>query len=113
MATALLTRYGDIHSAHIADCFHTEMPAHGRAEHHAQEEFKPVYTGMFPDTTDEQYEKIWKEVDKDGDGNLTVRELAEFYGFSWDDENGSAADMTDEQILSVLAVSDATLFAHA
>ena len=45
-----------------------------------QDEYKIAYKVMFPDTTDEAYEGIWKKMDADGDGNLTVKELATYMG---------------------------------
>jgi hypothetical protein len=60
---------------------------------------------MFPETTDEAFEAVWSKVDADGDGNLTVQELAKFYGFQWDDS--TSAEMTDEQILEALMMQSA------
>ena len=73
-----------------------------------QDEFKAVYMAMFEETKPDEYEAIWKRIDADGDGNLTVKELASFYGFAWDDSEGgtgTAAEMTDEQILEALQVA--------
>ena len=49
----------------------------------------------------------WKIIDSDGDGNLTVQELATYYGFNFD--MGVATAMTDEQILNVLAMQASLL----
>ena len=38
-------------------------------------------------------------MDADGSGDLSVQELAQFFGFNWEDE--AATEMTDEQILEV------------
>tara|TARA_B110000046_G_C12910379_1_gene362569 strand:- start:561 stop:866 length:306 start_codon:yes stop_codon:yes gene_type:complete len=67
-----------------------------------QEEYKAAYLKAFPETKDEEYETLWKKIDADGDGNLTVAELAKFYGFNV--ETGAAAEMDDEDILKMLQV---------
>ena len=36
---------------------------------------------LFPDLSEEDFETAWKKIDKDGDGNLSMAELAEHYGF--------------------------------
>lgn len=66
-----------------------------------QEEFKSVYAEMFPNLDADKVGAVWKQIDEDGDGNLTVQELAKFFGFNWDD-SGTASEMTDEQILNAL-----------
>ena len=49
-----------------------------------QEEYKEVYKKTQPNVTDAEYDTLWSKIDADGDGNLTVKELAKYYGFSWD-----------------------------
>jgi len=61
--------------------------------------YRLVYAGEEKDY-DAAYEIIWGKIDKDGDGNLTVDELAEFYGF----RDGTVGEMTDDQILQALAL---------
>lgn len=70
-----------------------------------QDEYKLAYLKMFPDTKNEEYDAIWAKADADGDGNLTVEELAKYYGFSWDSE--MTTEMTDEQILEALQMQAA------
>ena len=70
----------------------------------SQSEYELVYMGMFPNTTKEEYNVVWDKIDADHDGNLTVKELATYYGFAWDDAGGVASEMSDEQILEALQV---------
>lgn len=77
-------------------------------------EFKAVYFKAVGEMSDEDYLKVWQRIDADGDGNLTVKELASFYGFSWDDSgDGTAMEMTDEQILEALQMHAAMAEAKA
>ena len=63
-----------------------------------------VYKGLM-DCTDAEYDAVWAKIDADGDGNLTVKELATYYGFAWDESgDGVATEMSDEQILEALQV---------
>ena len=71
----------------------------------AQSEYEIVYMGMFPNTSKEDYNAVWDKIDADHDGNLTVKELATYYGFAWDDAGGVASEMSDEQILEALQVN--------
>ena len=70
------------------------------ARHRAQEEFRAVYMKAFPDTKPGDYDGVWAKIDVDGDNNLTVKELAKFYGF--DTSSESTNDMSDDQILAAL-----------
>lgn len=75
-----------------------------RWSHLAQEEFKIAYKIVYDgDENDFEaaYDIVWKKIDKDGDGNLTVDELSAFYGF---DKDGGTGEMSDDQILQALAV---------
>lgn len=88
-----------------------------------QAEFKPVYKKMLveklkrendqkekkedhADTSDAAVDKevdtAWNKMDGDGDGSLTVSELAKFYGFSLEEDKTN--EMTDDQILEALQV---------
>ena len=68
-------------------------------------EYKAVFEKMFPEKTKEDFEAQWNKMDADGDGNLTVIELAKHYGFNLEGE--SSAGMTDEQILEALQMQAA------
>ena len=70
----------------------------------AQAEFKIAYKVIEPDITDPEFDKIWAKIDADGDGNLTVNELATFFGYNLEDS--STNEMTDEQILQVLMMQN-------
>jgi len=74
-----------------------------------KEEFYSEYCQMFPDIGPMDSDdpegfsvKVWAKMDVDGDGALTVEELANYYGF--DLSNNQANDMSDEQILEALAL---------
>ena len=77
----------------------------------SQDEYKVVYMSLFPKTTLEEFNAIWMKMDADGDGNLTVQELAKFYGF--DLEGSSSTEMTDEQILQALQLQAALVEQNA
>lgn len=63
-------------------------------------EYKVVYKKMNPTATDADFQAHWRTIDRDGSGDLTVDELARFYGYAWDGE--SASEMSDDQILEAL-----------
>lgn len=63
-------------------------------------EYRVVFMRMNPAATERKFQEAWKAIDIDGDGSLTVEELARHFGYSWDGE--SACEMTDEQILEAL-----------
>jgi len=71
----------------------------------SKDEYEVVFRAMFPQVSHERYEAIWTRMDRDGDGNLTVHELADYYGFDLD--RGVANEMTDEQILETLSMQAA------
>ena len=78
----------------------------------SKEEFKVPYMRLKKDLTDAQYDVLWKEqIDKNGDGELSVQELAAVFGFNLSPNairKGTAADdMTDEQIMEALQMSAA------
>ena len=62
---------------------------------------------MHSDKTKTDFDAHWKVIDADGDGNLTMNELASHYGFNLD--TNTANEMSDEQILEMLNVRAATL----
>ena len=78
----------------------------------SKEEFKVPYMRLKKDLTDAQYDVLWKEqIDKNGDGELSVQELAAVFGFNLSPNairKGTAADdMTDEQIMEALQMEAA------
>lgn len=55
-----------------------------------------------------EFDAHWKKIDEDGDGHLTMSELAKFFNFKIDEDgNAYMTEMTDEEILQVLAVGAA------
>ena len=78
-----------------------------------KEEFKVPWMKLFPKLTDAEFEVAWKKIDKDGDGNLSMNELAEHYGFNLSpsgQRGGSrrgSEEMSDEQILEALQMQAA------
>jgi len=77
----------------------------------SKDEFKLPYLKMFPTTTPAEFDKTWKKIDKNGDGNLSLQELAAYYGVKLTAEGLKKAasgtdvtndEMTDEQILEAL-----------
>ena len=78
----------------------------------SKEEFKVPYMRLKQELTDAQYDVLWKEqIDKNGDGELSVQELAAVFGFNLSPNairKGTAADdMTDEQIMEALQMEAA------
>jgi len=65
-------------------------------------EFLDAYRRAFPE---DDAEKTWLAIDVDGDGTLTLQELANFYGFNI--ENDTAVEMDDEAILRALQLASA------
>ena len=78
-------------------------------------EFKVPYMKMNKGTTDEEYEKVWKSIDKDGNGILSVDELCSFFnvklspGFGKD----SNVEMSDDDIMKALQMQAALAEAEA
>ena len=58
-----------------------------------QNEFRETYVefmkGEGKSVSDEEYEAVWKKIDKDGDGTLSCEELANHYGFNLSKPAGS------------------------
>jgi len=70
-------------------------------------EFNAPYMKLFPSTTEKQFDDVWAAVDSDKSGDVSVEELADFYGFTIG-ENGELEEkpeMSDEQILEALAMA--------
>lgn len=68
-------------------------------------EFYHVYSKMKPDIgaiDGDGFQQLWGELDEDGNDDLSVEELAKFYGYNL--EAGVATEMTDENILEALAL---------
>jgi len=82
-----------------------------------KDEFKTVYMKLHPETTPEDYDKLWTKIDSNGDGNLQPEELAAHFGFDFhnvqkgirdaDNAEKAIADLTDDQILEALQMEDA------
>ena len=72
-----------------------------------KKEFLAPYLRIFPSTTEKQYEAVWAAVDSDRSGDVTIDELADFYGFRIGDDGEleETPEMTDEQILQALAMA--------
>eukprot|EP00965_Chrysotila_dentata_P156203 5160594-Pleurochrysis_carterae.AAC.1 len=72
------------------------------------DEFRLPYMKLFPKMTLAQYDEVWKKIDLNGDGSLSVTELGAYYGFHLS-PNGvrgsSQEEMSDEQILEALKVA--------
>ena len=59
---------------------------------------------MDPDITDADYDKLWEKIDTDKSGDLSVKELATYFGYSIDGKG--SVEMTDEQILQALQLAN-------
>jgi len=72
-----------------------------------KEEFKVPWMKLFPQLGQADFEKVWKQMDADGNGTLELNELCTYYGFhlSPNARRKGSADMTDEQILEALQLS--------
>jgi Ca2+-binding EF-hand superfamily protein len=77
----------------------------------SKDEFMVPWMKLFPKLHRADYEKVWKEIDKDESGTLSLPELAAYYGFNLSPSAKRAGDqtanMTDEQILEALQLSAA------
>ena len=69
------------------------------------------YMKLFPRLKKAEYDAVWEKIDKNHDGELSFEELSAHYGFklspSGSRKGGSAAEMTDEQILEALQMQAA------
>ena len=77
----------------------------------SKEEFMVPWMKLFPKLHRADYDKVWKEIDKDCSGTLSLPELASYYGFNLSPSAKRAGDqtanMTDEQIMEALQLSAA------
>merc|ERR1740130_239658 len=66
---------------------------------------------LFPKLHRADYDKVWKEIDKDCSGTLSLPELASYYGFNLSPSakrsGDQMANMSDEQIMEALQLSAA------
>ena len=72
-----------------------------------KQEFGIYYKREVRSCDEKEFEAVWKEIDTDGDGVLSLSELCSFYGI----DTGECADavraqhgMSDERVLEALAV---------
>lgn len=74
-----------------------------------KDEFKIPWMKLFPKLNNADFEKAWKTIDSNEDGNLSLQELAVYYGFNLSPSANRAGkgtdEMTDEQILEALQLS--------
>ena len=70
-------------------------------------EFKIPWMKLFPKLKDDDFEEAWKLIDANGDGNLSMDELAAYYGYDLNKGNAEQAEMSDEKILEALAMQAA------
>jgi len=70
-------------------------------------EFKVPYMKLHPKVTEEQFQAVWKEIDHDGNGQLSVVELGEHYGYHLSpNAHRKNQSMDDSQILEALKMHD-------
>ena len=75
-------------------------------------EFKVPYMKMNR-ATDEEYEKVWKSIDKDGNGILSVDELCSFFNVKLSGGKDSNVEMSDDDIMKALQMQAALAEAEA
>ena len=77
----------------------------------SKEEFMIPWMKLFPKLTRADFDRVWKDIDKDCSGTLSLPELAAYYGFNLSPSAKRAGDqtkdMTDEQIMEALQMSAA------
>ena len=77
----------------------------------SKEEFMVPWMKLFPKLTRADFDKVWKGIDRDESGTLSLPELASYYGFNLSPSAKRAGDqtkdMTDEQIMEALQMSAA------
>jgi hypothetical protein len=77
----------------------------------SKEEFMVPWMKLFPKLHRADFDKVWKEIDKDCSGTLSLPELASYYGFNLSPSakrsGDQTANMTDEQIMEALQLSAA------
>jgi len=77
----------------------------------SKEEFMVPWMKLFPKLTRADFDKVWKGIDRDESGTLSLPELASYYGFNLSPSAKRAGDqtanMSDEQIMEALQMSAA------
>jgi len=77
----------------------------------SKDEFMVPWMKLFPKLHRADYDKVWKEIDKDCSGTLSLPELASYYGFNLSPSakrsGDQTANMSDEQIMEALQLSAA------
>lgn len=68
------------------------------SSHLPQEEFRIPWRKIFPRLGADDFERAWKGIDQNGDGELSLRELADHYGFTL---SPSGARKGDEETLTL------------
>ncbi len=72
-------------------------PAPPTIDSASQDEFSVPYRKMRPELSNADFEDIWRDIDVDNSGTLSLGELEAFYGFN--------DGMSDDQIMEMLMVS--------
>lgn len=68
-----------------------------------KDEFKVPWKKLFPKLSNADYDTAWKGIDKNGDGELSLKELATYYGFDLTKKKGeSQEELSDEKIMEAL-----------
>ena len=71
------------------------------------EEFKIPWLKLFPKLKEADFMEAWKQIDANGDGNLSMNELATYYGYDLNKNDDDQEEMSDEKILEALAMQAA------
>jgi len=72
-------------------------------------EFKGPYLAQFGQMDDKEYDIVWKKIDTDSSGDVSVTELAAYFGFKFTADGKlepTKDDMDDDDILAMLAMAD-------
>jgi len=68
-----------------------------------KDEFKVPWKKLFPKLSNADYDTAWKGIDKNGDGELSLKELATYYGFDLTKKKGeNQEELSDEKIMEAL-----------
>ena len=70
-------------------------------------EFKTFFMRIHKQMSEKEFEKIWRDIDSNGDGILQLGELCDYYGVDTDSvEDGviERREMPDDKILEALAL---------
>lgn len=54
--------------------------------------------------SDKEYEELWTNVDQDRSGDVSISELAHYFGFVVDETGNVSPEMSDDAILDALQV---------